>query len=107
MCSSRVEPIFVLRAFNIGIDGVLIIGCHKDDCHYMTGFKYTSKRMEYLKNLIKKIGIKDGRFRLFSISASEGKQFSDLIIEFTNTIKKLGESKISKKIGKIELNIMT
>ena len=103
MCSSRVEPTFVLRAFNNGIDGVLIIGCHMGDCHYMKGFEYTQVRMDHLKNLIKYIGIEADRFKLHSISASEGKQFSELIIDFTKTIIEFGESKIPKKPGIIEL----
>ena len=103
MCSSRVEPAFVLRAFNNGIDGVLIIGCHKGDCHYMKGFEYTEVRMYHLKKLIKYIGIEANRFQLHSISASEGKQFSELIKDFTKTIIELGELKIPKKSGLIEL----
>ncbi|MFW9882193.1 MAG: hydrogenase iron-sulfur subunit [Candidatus Thorarchaeota archaeon] len=102
MCSSRIEPIYILKAFDIGIDGVLVIGCHKGDCHYIHGFDYTLIRMEHLKKLLKMIGIEEDRFLLHSISASEGKQFSDLIIKFTDAIKKLGESKIPKKFGLIE-----
>jgi F420-non-reducing hydrogenase iron-sulfur subunit len=102
MCSSRVEPINVLRAFDIGVEGVLIIGCHKGDCHYIKGFEYTTIRMEHLKKLLKMIGIEEERFCLHSISASEGRQFSELIIKFTNTIKKLGELKIPKKLGLME-----
>jgi len=106
MCSSRVEPAFVLRALNNGIDGILIIGCHMGDCHYISGFEHTLVRMEHLKNLLKKIGIEEERFRLHSISASEGKQFSQFITEFTETIKKLGESKIPQKMGILELKII-
>jgi len=103
MCSSRVEPVFILRAFINGIDGVLVIGCHKGDCHYIKGFDYTEVRMNHLKKLIKYIGIDENRFELHSISASEGKQFSELIKAFTNTIIELGELKIPKKSGLIEL----
>ncbi|MFX1258953.1 MAG: hydrogenase iron-sulfur subunit [Promethearchaeota archaeon] len=102
MCSSRVEPTFVLRAFYNGIDGVLVIGCHPGDCHYISGFDQTKVRMEHLQNLLKMIGIEQERFKLHSISASEGKQFSELITEFTQSIKKTGELKISKKLGIIE-----
>ncbi|MFX1311856.1 MAG: hydrogenase iron-sulfur subunit [Promethearchaeota archaeon] len=103
MCSSRVEPVFILRAFNNGIDGVLVIGCHKGDCHYIKGFEYTEVRMNHLKNLIKYLGIEENRFELHSISASEGRQFSELINDFTNKIIELGELKIPKKSGLIEL----
>jgi F420-non-reducing hydrogenase iron-sulfur subunit len=103
MCSGRVEPTFVLNAFKNGIDGVLITGCHIGDCHYISGNELTQVRMEHLKKLIKNIGIEEERFRLHWISASEGKQFAELITEFTETVKKVGESKIPKKLGLIEL----
>jgi F420-non-reducing hydrogenase iron-sulfur subunit len=98
MCSGRVEPTFVLKAFRNGVDGVLITGCHIGDCHYITGNEFTERRMEHLKQLVKGIGIEEERFQLHWISASEGKQFAELIKEFTELIKKLGESKIPKKL---------
>ena len=58
--------------------------------------------MAHVKNLLKKIGIEEDRFRLEWISASEGKQFAQLVKEFTETIKKLGPSKIKKKIDWIK-----
>ena len=103
MCSGRVEPAFIIRAFKNGIDGVLITGCHIGDCHYISGNEYTQVRMEKLEQLLNNMGIEEGRFRLHWISASEGKQFSELITEFTKTIKKLGESKIPKRLGIIKL----
>ena len=103
MCSGRVEPTFILNAFKNGIDGVLITGCHIGDCHYISGNEYAQVRMEHLKNLVKSLGIEEDRFRLHWISASEGKQFAELITDFTNAVKTLGESKIPKKLGLIEL----
>lgn len=102
MCSGRVEPAFILKAFENGIDGVLVTGCHIGDCHYISGNEYTRARMEHLKELLKKIGIEQERFRLHWISASEGKQFAELITEFTDNVKKVGPSKIPKKLGVIE-----
>ncbi|MHA1338217.1 MAG: hydrogenase iron-sulfur subunit [Promethearchaeota archaeon] len=102
MCSGRVHPTFVLEAFKNGIDGVLVTGCHIGDCHYITGNEYTRERMAHVKNLLKKIGVEEDRFRLEWISASEGKQFAQLVKEFTETIKKLGPSKIKKKIDWIK-----
>jgi len=102
MCSGRVQPSFVLDAFKNGIDGVLITGCHIGDCHYISGNEYTRDRMSHVESLIKKIGIEEERFRLHWISASEGKQFSELITDFTNKIKEIGPSPIPKKLGKME-----
>ena len=103
MCSARVEPRFIIRALKNGIDGVLVTGCHIGDCHYISGNEYTRERMANLEVLLKKIGIEKERFRLHWISASEGKQFAELITEFTEGVKKVGPSKIPKKLGVIEL----
>jgi F420-non-reducing hydrogenase iron-sulfur subunit len=104
MCSGRVEPTFILRAFEDGIDGVLVTGCHIGDCHYISGNELAQVRMEHIKHLIKKLGIESERFRLHWISASEGKQFSELITDFNETIKKLGPSPVPKKLGFIEVS---
>ena len=85
------------RHRGIGADGVLIGGCHPGDCHYISGNEKAYARMEKLKVLLKKIGIEEERFRIHQVSASEGKQFSEIITNFTMDIKKLGESKIPKK----------
>ncbi len=103
MCSGRVEPAFILKAFKSGIDGILVTGCHIGDCHYISGNEYTRKRMEHVKDLIKKIGLHPDRFRLQWISASEGKQFAELVREFTERIKKLGPSPLPKKLLKLEI----
>ena len=91
MCSGRVEPSFILKALNNGADGVLVIGCHIGDCHYISGNEYTRDRFKRLHEIIiKQLGVNGKRVRLEWVSASEGKQFADLITEFTNQIKELG-----------------
>ena len=43
-CSCRVNPMFILRAFQRGADGVILCGCHPGDCHYTSGNYYTRRR---------------------------------------------------------------
>ena len=76
-----------------------ISGCHIGDCHYIKGNKHANFRLEHLQQLLKKIGIEKKRFRIHSISASEGKKFSELIIRFTEKIREFGTLKIPKKLG--------
>lgn len=102
MCSGRVQPSFILDAFKNGIDGVLVTGCHIGDCHYISGNEHAKERMGHVKNLIKKLGFEEERFRLHWISASEGKQFAELIRDFTESVKKLGPSKMPKRLGSLE-----
>ncbi|MFX1315608.1 MAG: FAD-dependent oxidoreductase [Promethearchaeota archaeon] len=106
MCSGGMSKSYILQAFLEGADGVLISGCHIGDCHYISGNENAYVRMEQLKILLKNIGIEEERFRIHQISASEGKQFAELILKFTEDIRKLGESKIPKKTlkGILEVN---
>ncbi|MBU0685177.1 MAG: hydrogenase iron-sulfur subunit [Thermoplasmatota archaeon] len=92
MCSARVDPEFVLRAFERGADGVLVAGCHPADCHYIGGNYRTRRRIALLKMLIQQFGYDPDRLRLEWVSAGEGEKFQKTIVEFTNTIKELGVS---------------
>lgn len=70
-CSGRVDPLFVLRAFARGADGVLVSGCHPGDCHYAEGNYYARRRMSLLKRLVEYVGIPKQRFKALWVSASE------------------------------------
>ena len=51
-CSCRLNPMFILRAFQRGADGVILCGCHPGDCHYTTGNYYARRRMTLLVSLL-------------------------------------------------------
>ncbi len=90
MCSGRVKPEFVLKALSDGVDGVLILGCHIGDCHYVTGNHRTLKRFQVLERLLEHIGIDPRRIRLDWASAAEAEPFAKMIREFTEQIRELG-----------------
>lgn len=94
MCSGRLDPQFVLKAFREGADGVLIGGCHPGDCHYQEGNYKALRRYILLMRLLKDLGIEQGRVRLEWIAASEGDKVQKVINEMTNEIKKLGPLKL-------------
>jgi F420-non-reducing hydrogenase iron-sulfur subunit len=98
MCSGRVEPTHVLKAFREGADGVLICGCHPGDCHYQEGNYKCLRRYFLLQKFIKQMGIENERLHLEWISASEGKQFAALADKFTEKIKKVGPSTVKKVV---------
>lgn len=101
MCSGRVEPTFVLKALREGADGVLICGCHPGDCHYHEGNYKCLRRFHLIQKFIEQMGINKDRVRLEWISASEGKQFAELIDEMTEQIRKIGPSGIKENVEKI------
>ncbi|MFH1842969.1 MAG: hydrogenase iron-sulfur subunit [bacterium] len=92
MCSGRVNSTHVLKAFQLGADGVLVSGCHLGDCHYLFGNEWAIKQFEITKKLVRMLGLEEGRIRLEWVSAAEGPRWASLIDEFVEQIQALGPS---------------
>lgn len=90
MCSGRVSPEMVLRAFRAGADGVLVMGCHIGDCHYATGNHRTAKRIPLVRNLLGYTGINPERLQLEWVSSAEAPRFVQVTTAFVEKIRALG-----------------
>ena len=89
-CSGRVDPLFVLKCFQRGADGVLVSGCHPGDCHYTDGNYHARRRFALLREFLDYLGIAKERLRVEWVSASEGQRFAELVSDFTADLNKLG-----------------
>lgn len=90
MCSGRVDPSLVLKAFALGADGVLIAGCHPGDCHYIEQNYKTMRRHSMLRHFLRQVGIEEQRLRLVWASAAEGQHLAESIDLFVEELKQLG-----------------
>ncbi len=98
MCSGMVNPIYVLKAFEGGADGVLIAGCHLSDCHYIDGPTKCDEAVEKMRRMLHVLGLEDGRLRREMVAASEGVLFARVIREMVEELKKLGPSPFKAKM---------
>jgi coenzyme F420-reducing hydrogenase delta subunit len=96
MCTGRVDPLFIMKAFQDGADGMLISGCHFGDCHYLEGNYKCAKRMFLVKNVLKSIGLNDKRLRMTFVSASEGAKWGMVMEDVVKTVKELGPSPLTE-----------
>jgi NADH-quinone oxidoreductase subunit E len=104
MCSGRVDPAHIFRAFSNGLDAVFIGGCHLNDCHYVTHGNYDALAMVYIgKKLLEHIGLNPERLRLEWVSAGEGIRFASIMNEFVPGIEKLGPLGRSEGLDEQEL----
>ncbi len=90
MCTGRVDPQFVLKAFREGADGVVILGCHLGDCHYKEQNYRALQRHRILLAMLRQLGIEEERCRLDFVSAAEGEGFARLVTGMVEAIKTLG-----------------
>lgn len=89
-CTGRMDPLFAVKALVYGADGVLVSGCHPNDCHYAVGNYYARRRLEILKQFLPFIGIDAGRFQYTWVSASEGQLWQAVVTAFSESIHRLG-----------------
>lgn len=95
MCAGRIHPAFVLRALELGADGVLVSGCHDADCHYLFGAKRAAEQFEKTAELVSLLGLERERVRFEQISAAEAPIFVKVMREFVEDLKKLGPSPLA------------
>jgi F420-non-reducing hydrogenase iron-sulfur subunit len=98
MCSGRVDPQFVMKAFRDGADGVMVLGCHPGDCHYRNGNMKALRRFELFKNLMAQFGIAADRFMLDWVAAGEARRFQELAKIMTERVCVLGPLVLSGSV---------
>jgi len=91
MCSGRVDPEFILRAFSKGIDGVFIGACHLGECNYVTHGNYHTLNMVLLyRRILEHIGLNPERLRIRFMSGAEANVFVESVNDFVKKIKEMG-----------------
>jgi len=101
MCSARVSPAWIERAFTKGAGAVLVSGCHPADCHYNNANQNTARRVERFWRRMEKLGINRDRLRLAWISAAEGAQFAKVIREMEAGLKTIKPAEIENAAKKL------
>jgi len=89
-CTGRLDPLFLMKAFETGADGILVSGCHPNDCHYRSGNFLARRRWMVFNDLLEFAGIEPGRIHFSWVSAAEGGKFVEVVNKVTAEIKALG-----------------
>jgi len=90
MCSGRLDPTFVFKAFANGADAVLVSGCHPGDCHYVNQNYKMLRRFNLMRRVLGQMGIEPERLKLLWASAAEGAIFAAEINKFVEQVRALG-----------------
>lgn len=98
-CSGRVDPSFIIKAFERGADGVIVGGCHPGDCHYVSGNYNARRRFYTIRKLLDFMGIESERFQVTWCSASEAEKWAGVVNEVCDLVEKLGPLEVFKEMG--------
>ncbi|MGE5399481.1 MAG: hydrogenase iron-sulfur subunit [Ignavibacteriales bacterium] len=97
-CTGRIDFSLVVKAFENGADGVLISGCHPNDCHYNAGNFHARRRFAVMRKLLDFVGIEPGRVQFSWVSAAEGAKWRDVVNTVTDEVRNLGPFTEYKKL---------
>ncbi|MDJ0621440.1 MAG: hydrogenase iron-sulfur subunit [Desulfocapsaceae bacterium] len=92
MCSGMVHPELVVESLSQGADGVMIMGCHIGECHYIDGNQKALARSDMITELLEDFGFEEQRFGIFWLSSAEPERFVEAVSDMTERVKKLAQA---------------
>ncbi|GAP72220.1 heterodisulfide reductase subunit MvhD [Candidatus Symbiothrix dinenymphae] len=89
-CTGRIDFMLLLKAFANGSDGVIVSGCHPNDCHYTSGNFHARRRWIVFRSLLDFLGIDVRRIQFSWVSAAEGAKWADIVNQTVTDLRELG-----------------
>ena len=88
-CSGKVDALYLIKAFETGTDGVLVVTCKKGECRYLEGNLRAQKRTEAVNTLLDEIGMGKGRIAVIQTEEGKTEQLIREIEEFRDVVRNL------------------
>jgi coenzyme F420-reducing hydrogenase delta subunit len=100
-CTGKMDINYVMKAFESGVDGVIVAGCLEGGCHFQEGNLRAKKRVATAKQVLTEAGIEGERLEMFNLSSAMGGAFAEIVQTMTERIKKLGPSPLRQAREKV------
>ena len=81
-CTGRVNDVLLMETLQDGFDGVLVIGCHKENCKYLDGNMRAEKRVNHVRKILADAGIDKKQADMVFVAPDEGNRLSRIIADF-------------------------
>ncbi len=98
-CTGRIDFMLLIKAFANGADGVIVSGCHPNDCHYTSGNFHARRRWTIFRTLLDFMGIEIDRIQFTWVSAAEGAKWAEVVNSTADRIKEMGPYKKYQEIS--------
>ncbi len=97
-CTGRIDFMLLQKTFSNGADGIIISGCHPNDCHYTSGNFHAKRRWIMYKELMDFMGIDMNRITFSWVSAAEGARWAEVVNTTVSRVRELGPYVAYKKM---------
>jgi len=92
MCIGRINQALILRAFEFGADGVILLECNDEDCRYGPGPGVGHLNVEKVRSILHLLGIGQKRLVEHSFQAHEKEEMVEALWNFHENIKAMGSN---------------
>jgi coenzyme F420-reducing hydrogenase delta subunit len=90
MCIGRINQALILRAFEYGADGVILLECKDEDCRYGPGPGICHSNVEKVRRLLHLLGIGQSRLVERSFGAHETNELVQALWAFSEQVHAMG-----------------
>jgi len=98
-CLSRIHAGLILKAFEFGADGVMLLGCEQGRCHFGADGKYINDEYEKVQGILEMLGIWKGRLVLVRLPAFDGREFVTQVMRLITEIEQIPAPKRVRVAG--------
>jgi len=98
-CTGKLDGAYILKAFERGVDGVIVAGCLEGGCHFQEGNLRAKNRTALVRQLLEEAGLEPERLEMFNLSSAQGQTFADIVELMTQRIRELGPNPLRKGIA--------
>ena len=81
-CLSRVHSGLILKAFELGADGVMLLGCNPGNCHFEIDAGLVEREYEKTRNILGLLGLREERLALTRLPGGDGPGFVKQVNDF-------------------------
>lgn len=80
-CAGKVDADYLLKAFTYGVQGVLVLACHPDNCKSHHGNEFARDRVEQVQALLAEVGLPPDRLLFRTLAANAPQDFLEAVAE--------------------------
>lgn len=103
MCLGRVHTGLLLKAFEMGADGVILLGCTSGNCHYKFGIDSSKETVAETKKMLNLLGMGSKRVHLVEVPPADSDFLVRRIDAFVKRTKEMGPSPVKYVPKQVEL----
>jgi F420-non-reducing hydrogenase iron-sulfur subunit len=85
-CLGQVGSSVILKAFEKGADGVMLVGCSPEECHYEFGSRRAAELFEEVRKLARLLGFREEQLEFHQVYTGEGTALLEKVREFVDSL---------------------